>query len=288
MKKIIFLLGFVSLSLGAWGKKDTPFRDLSHKLLKDGISIDEDSLDLVFDYKLYKKLVTDSLLDDLILQSGFEPNDENRMIFFSVISKDLQEQIKNSFMGSLNNENHNYVSHRDMQYRDMQYQAEMTRSMMTLVQSMASNIKRPENSGKYGLAFVGILIVVAAEFGFFGKAIKISHWFFNVKDKIHNASESASASAKGFWDKVWSKTVEKTFLKDIIYLDYTKGDSVAMNFLENYKRFERAIKDDPEIVKKLAECKRISLSDRKGRVLVCPECNGPDELIWDVRDCSKK
>lgn len=300
----MFLLGFVIFSLGAWGKKeptcleavnvpDVPFKDLSHKFLIDGIQIDDDSLDLVFDYKLYKKLLIDNILDNLILDAGFEPNDENRMIFFSVISKDLQQQIKRSFSRDSENKNHdtysqNNAQYRDMQYQNMQYQTEMTRSMLTLAQTAISSMKKSENKGKYGLAFGGFIALLMAEFGFFGKAVKISNWFFNAKDKIHDFAETVAMKSTSFWGSVKSNTVENTFLKHVIYRDFTKGDPVAENFIKNYERFKRTIKDDKEIVQFLGKCKKILLCDRNGKVLVCPDCKGPDDLFWDVRDCSKK
>lgn len=301
---MIFFLGFLILSLEAAEKKEfasfesvnlqnIPLKGLQHKILNNDIHIDNDSLDLVFDYKLYKKLLVDNILDDLILDAGFEPNSENRMIFFSAISKDLQKKITNVLSPIIKNDDYQFYNstvspYDSMQYKNMQYQTEMARSMATLAQTAISTIKQPENKRKYGLAFGGFMVLLMAEFGFFGKVLKISNWFLNVKDKINNVTGTVSTKSKGFFYNTWENIVEKTFLKNIIYRDFTKGDPVAENFIENYEQFEQTIKDDKEIIKLLGKCNKIMLCDKKGKALLCPNCVGPDDLYWRIRDFSKK
>ena len=276
--KYIYLIFMFFIFNSYATKPEKLLKNLNCKYLKSGVDLDsQDSLDLLFDYKIYKQIIKDNILDELIKKSGFEPNDENRMIFFAAISKDLQNQITKSFENNSCNSSTNILLAQD----SLVSQVEMTRSLTSAVQAMALSISKPASSGKFWLGIGAVFFVLGAEFGWFKNFTKITDFYTNTKEKIVGVSEFLGR-----------KLVENSFLKRYVYIDY----------LEDHKYVNKLGKEFGEIIKWLEEdkdgCKYDWLMNAGSIVLLKKGINLKDLLkikkgdvnayIWPIDLVSKK
>ncbi len=211
MKKGIILLFFCcsfnwfsfNVLTAKWFKKELA-KDLRAVLINQGIDLEESAEDLIFEYKIYKKLIQDSLLDELIKNAGLEPNEENRMIFFSALSKDIQNHVKKSFSNFTENKNqpknrnqniaqdyHNRSNFNGMD-PSFYYQAEMTRNLYSMLPFMNSKSDESKGIKKRHLVLGGVLIYFITKFGILGTGIRIAHRCMEANKGVKNIVSKAS------------------------------------------------------------------------------------------------
>ncbi len=239
MKKNLLLLMFLSFSLLAKQTcKNLLLKDISEKYLKSGVNLEaQDSFDLLFEYEIYQKLIKDlnikDLLDRVIENAGFIPTDENRMIFFSAISKELRDKIKFSFDSVTGGSN--YGNQVNFQNSDMlAYQTEMTRTLTSLLQHV--NTKINDNVGvkrKY-LIMAVIGAFIASELGFFKKMIGMSHFYMKNKERVVK-----KVDAFGSWIKRKTDPVTDIFVRK----DYASQNPKLKKFVSALKQFKTELYD---------------------------------------------
>ncbi len=257
MKRFYFI--FILFILNCSGTKtEKLLKNLNCKYLDLGVDIDNsgESLDLLFDYKIYKQLIKDNILDELIKKSGFEPNEENRLIFFAAISKDLQKQITKSFEStSCSFESNDHLLTKEM----LTAQSEMTRSLTSAMQSMALTMAKPASSGKFWLIVGGIFFILGAEFGWFKNFKEITDFYTKTKEK--------TLKIGGILGR---KLVEVTPLEKIVSLDYLDDHRYVNQLEQRFKDIITWIKDDKTKSRHeaLKKANKITFMDKNGKQII--------------------
>ncbi|MBD3273479.1 hypothetical protein GF385_03985 [Candidatus Dependentiae bacterium] len=247
MKKGILLI-FLFLStfnnLKPWFNKNKLSKDLRSVLVDQGIDMEQSATNLLFDYQIYKKMIQDEFLDKLIKKAGFEANEENRTIFFSAISKDLQEHIKKSFSEFTRSPNTSIDP-------NLYLQLEMTRNFPAILTSMGSKIQKSKNSSKFYLVLVAVAAYFITKFGILGKSIKLSYGYMKAKENVDKISEKTKNTTSYLWNKLrkFGQTVGRPFT----LMDYSKDYKDSEEFFKFYRLFENILKDDKEFVEKKAK-----------------------------------
>lgn len=239
-----------------WFKKELA-KDLRSVLVKQGIDLEDGAEDLIFEYKIYKKLIQDSLLDDLIKNAGLEPNEENRMIFFSAISKDLRDHIKQSFIGFTGNNNQpftkNYPNGSNFNYVDpnFYYQAEMTRNLPAIIAAMGSKVGESKSIDKIYLALGAAFIYFVTKFGILGRGIKIGYKYMQAKENVNSFVSKTSEVTGNIWSKL--SKFGRSVIRPFMLVDYVDDYEESQEFFKFYKLFEEVLRDDRDFVQNHAK-----------------------------------
>ena len=219
MKKGIILLFFCcsfnwfsfNILSAKWLKKELA-KDLRTVLMNQAVDLEESAEDLIFEYKIYKKLIQDSLLDELIENAGLEPNQENRMIFFSAISKDLQDHIKESFSDFSDNKNQseNRNQHPVQDYPNRSnfngmdpsfyYQAEMTRGLYSMLPFMNSRSDESKGIKIRHLVLGGVIIYFFTKFGVISTGIKVLNKYIKTTESVGDLVSKVGEKFSDAWN----------------------------------------------------------------------------------------
>ena len=264
MKKgIVLFIFYFSCNCFSWNVLDAKWfkkelaKDLRSVLIRQGIDLEDGAEDLIFEYKIYKKLIQDSLLDDLIKNAGLELNEENRMIFFSAISKDLRDHIKQSFSEFTGNNNQpftkNHPNGSNFNGVDpyFYYQTEMTRNLPAIIAAMGSKVGESKAINKIYLALGAAFIYFVTKFGILGRGIKIGYKYMQAKENVDSFVSKTSEVTSNIWSKL--SKFGRSVIRPFTLVDYADDYEESQEFFKFYKLFEEILRDDRDFVQNHAK-----------------------------------
>lgn len=259
MKKGIILLLILNNSIYGSKKSDliTDFKDI---FINKNIDIKDDSQNMLFEYQIYKKLIQENFLDDLIIKSGFEPNQETRTMFFSALTKEFQDVIKKSFTNfSGNNLNSNNFD------PNVFMQAETTRNLSSVINSLNSKLNQDNTIKTRHLIWTGIFLYLFAKLSFIRSAFKTSFNFLKAAENV----DGKTSKFFGFINSTIGKTSElsRNILTHFLPVDFSKDVKESEEFFRFYEFFEQYLKNDKDFVKDFAknyESIEVTYSDKDG------------------------
>jgi hypothetical protein len=245
MKKGILLLLVLNIFVVFVKANNTQLiTDLKSVFANKSIDVKDKQQDILFDYQVYKKLIQDNFLDDLIIKSGFEPNQETRAIFFSALTKELQDTIKKSFTEYTGSNVNNFDPNVFMQ-------AEMTRNLSSVLNNLNSKLDKENSIKTKHLILGGIFLYLFAKLGFIRSAFKAS---FNLLKAAENV-DGKSSKVFGFINSTIKKTsaLGRSFLTNIYPVDFSKDVKESEEFFTFYEFFEKYLKNDKDFVRDFAK-----------------------------------
>ncbi|MFH1461796.1 MAG: hypothetical protein ABIF12_02540 [bacterium] len=254
MKKgiLLFLICLnISYSL-ADSNKQVLLKDFRSVFIPDEIDLRQDTQDLLFQYQVYKKLIQDNFLDQLIKDSGFEPNQETRTIFFSALTKELQDVIKKSFTDFAQNNNGGVIKNNTSGPINNGFdpnlflQADMTRNLSTALASLNSNLNKTKEFKIKNVFLLGLITYIVAKSNIITGTIKTSYNYIKAKENIKGKSSRVISFIDRSINKI--KVLGRDFLGLVIPVDHSQGHDESAEFFKFYEYFERYLKSDKEFV----------------------------------------
>lgn len=236
----------------AGANKQVLLKDFRSVFITDEIDLKQDSQDLLFQYQVYKKLIQDNFLDQLIIDSGFEPNQETRSIFFSALTIELQDVIKKSFSDFIQNSGNQAPSNNSGGTvfsgidPNLFLQAEMTRNFSTALASL-SNTKEFKIKN---LIIGGLILYLITKFNVIREVVKTSFNYLKAKDNIVAKTSPFISFIDSSINQIGLSA--KGVLSRFIPVDYSKNIPSSSEFFKFYEHFETVLKSDDEFVKNKA------------------------------------
>lgn len=247
MKKGTIILLTFNIFFSILGANNSELiENLKPHFVNKGINTQNDSNNLLFEQQVYKKLIQENFLDELIIKSGFEPNQETRTIFFSALTKELQDVIKKSFSDfSGTSLNTNSID------PNIFMQAEMTRNLSAVINSLNSKLDKENTIKTKHLIIGGIVLYLFAKLSFLRSIFRTTFNFFKTSENV----DGKSSKTFGFVNSTISKTSEigRNFLSNFFPVDFSKDVEDAQELFGYYEFLEKYLKNDKEFVKNHAK-----------------------------------
>ena len=266
MKKHFVLFVFsIALVVNLVGKQKLK-TNLQSIFSKEFIDVGSDENNLLFQYQAYKKLIQDSFLDELIIESGLEPNEETRMFFFITLSREIQAVIKKSFSDFVQR---NYVENNSVGFDpNLFLQAEMSRNLSSVFASMNSRLEQKKEFKLRHILFGGLFLYFISKFNVVTGVIKSSYNYMKARDNIEG---TASKFVRGVDFVVANvKNISRKVASGLgMQVDYSDVKS-AEEFFKFYNYFGRFLASKKDFVMNKAHNYKsivVNYTDDDGRPL---------------------